>query len=159
VLKVPIDFHGRWIMNTGEILLNFREALLGVVPCFEKVGVPWRRPDSYDQWDDTAASLFNALVEEPLRAMMPEAERIPFKLPKYDTLLPSYSGVHVIEVLSSGSDSSVKVFHSFGTSVDPFDVMEVRAVGRGGTPESNELEIVPVSRAGVRLIKLGKPTR
>jgi hypothetical protein len=32
-------------MTTTDMLLNFRRALLGVLPAVEAVGIPWKRPE------------------------------------------------------------------------------------------------------------------
>jgi hypothetical protein len=136
-------------MTVAEVMLNLRRALLAVVPTVEAVGIPWCRPDAYDEWDAIAASLYNALVVEVLRWSLPEPLRAGFKLPEYDLLVPSYAGLCTVEVLHSLLPDGRNVFHAFGTSSEPFDMVEVRMVSSGGNPYGQELATCPV--AGARL--------
>ena len=135
-------------MTITDLVMNFRAGLLGLVPCFERVGIPWRRPEAYDEWDNCAAAIFRALIVEPFRYTLPGAEREGFSLPDYDMLLPTYAGVSVIEVLPAHPDATMKVFHALGTASSPFDVVELRSVCRDGLPQSDVLETTPL--AGTR---------
>lgn len=135
-------------MTITDLVMNFRAGLLGLVPCFERVGIPWRRPEAYDEWDNCAAAVYQALIVEPVRSTLPEAEREGFNLPGYDMLLPTYAGVSVIEVLPARPDATMKVFHALGTASSPFDVVELRSVRRDGLPQSDLLETTPLE--GVR---------
>lgn len=134
-------------MTITDLMVNFRAGLLGLIPRVERVGIPWRRPDAYDEWDDLAAAVYRALIVEPLCSALPEDERDGFTLPDYDMLLPTYAGMSVIEVLPARSDGLVKVFHAFGTAVEPFDIVEWRAVPPTGSPRSDVLESVPLEEA------------
>jgi len=115
-------------MTITELVLNFRDGLLGLVPCFESVGIPWKRPEAYDDWDNCAAAVFQALIVEPVRTALSESEREGFNLPEYDMLLPTYAGLHVIEVIPARPDRTIKIFHALGTASSPFDVIEIRTV-------------------------------
>lgn len=129
-------------MTITELVMNFRDGLLGLVPCFENVGIPWKRPEAYDEWDNCAAAVFQALVVEPLRSALPETEQERFGLPGYDVLLPTYAGLRVIEVMPAHPDRTIRVFHALGTASSPFDVVEVRTVYQDGVPQSDALETV-----------------
>jgi hypothetical protein len=124
--------------------MNFRAGLLGLVPCFERVGIPWKRPEAYDEWDNSATAVYQALIVEPLRSTLAEAERDVFSLADYDMLLPTYAGKSVIEVLPACSYKTMKVFHALGTVSNPFDVVELRSVRRNGLPQSDVLETIPL---------------
>ena len=82
----------------GEVILNFRAALRAVIPMVEKAGVPWKRPDAYDEWDSVATALFESLVVAALRWSLPEDEQEDFELPEYDLLRSSYQGLSAVEV-------------------------------------------------------------
>jgi len=129
-------------MTITELVMNFRAGLLGLVPCFEQVGIPWKRPEAYDEWDNCAAAVFQALVVEPLRSTLPETEQEGFGLPGYDMLLLTYAGLRVIELMPARPDRAIRVFHALGTASRPFDVVEVRTVYQDGVPQSDELETV-----------------
>lgn len=144
-------------MTVTDIILNFRSALLGIIPFVERVGIPWKRIDAYDEWDNIAAALYQALVVEPLRFSLHEEEQYKFNLPVYDLLLQDYTNSSIIEVLPPYSDRKIKIFHALGTSRSPFDLVEWRAVGPTGFPESELLETTPLkgARFALRLCKNG----
>lgn len=131
-------------MTVTELVLNFRACLSGLVPRFESVGIPWKRPDAYDEWDNCVSALFHALVVEPVRATLMEAEGQAFVLPEYDMLLAHYGTLSIIEVAPKPGDDTIRVFHALGTAFLPFDVAEVRIVSRDGLPQSDTLETVPL---------------
>lgn len=127
-------------MKVTDLIMNFRMALFVLIPSIERVGIPWKRPDAYDEWDNIAAALYQALIVEPLRSCLPEADRNLFSLPDYDMVLPSYMTHSVIEVLPARDDGFIKVFHALGTSDKPFDMVEWRAIGVNGLPDSDIIE-------------------
>lgn len=138
-------------MTVTDLLLNFRQALLAVVPTVEKVGTSWRRLDAYDEWDAIASALFNALVFEVLRWSQPERLKERFRLPDYDLLLQSYAGLCVLEVVHPALPSGHHIFHAFGTRKSPFDVVELRRVSETGEPYEQDLTVCPVEGANFRL--------
>lgn len=138
-------------MTITDLIVNFQAALQGLVPCVRRVRVPWKRPEAYDEWDDIATALYQALIVEPLRFSLPDAERGRFTLPAYDMLLPTYVGKNVIEVLPAETGGRMKVFHALGTSEVPFDVVEWRAITATGSPESDRLETTPLKAANFAL--------
>lgn len=131
-------------MNVTALLQNFRTGIAGLVPCFERVGIPWRRPDAYDEWDAAVAAVFEALVVAPIRASLPQVDREAFALPAYDMMLDSYAGLSVIEVAPAAPDGDTLLFHALGTSAGLLDAAEVRRVDQHGLPRSGVLQTVPL---------------
>ena len=140
-------------MNITDIIMNFRSGLRGLIPFFEEMGIPWKRPDAYDEWDNTASAIYQALVIEPLRSRLAESGQNDFDLPEYDLLLPDYSGKSIIELLPKNSENLMRVFHSFGTDSAPLDIVEYRIIGGTGLPHVDTLESTPLSdvKFGLRL--------
>jgi hypothetical protein len=134
-------------MTMTDLIMNFRAALLGIIPSFERVEIPWKRPHAYDEWDNVATAVYQALIVEPLRYTRPETERDGFHLTAYDMLMPTYAGNSVIEILPARKDGRMKVFHALGTISHPLDVVEFRNVFRTGLPQSDELETIPIESA------------
>ena len=132
-------------MTVDELIANFRQALRALVPSVERAGIPWRRPDAYDEWDSLAAATYDALVAKPLRWSLPEPGQATFRLPKYDLLLESYAGLSVIEVGPPGGER-LRVFHALGTKDEPFDLVEWRSVSIDGSPLSKTLETSPLAQ-------------
>lgn len=112
-------------MTVNEILANFRQTLIALTPAFQKVNIPWRNPDAYDEWDHVASGLFNALVVEVLRWSRGTSLEDSFRMPKYDVILESYRGLCVLEVAHPALLEKRNIFHSFGTAQQPFDRVEV----------------------------------
>lgn len=139
-------------MTVLETILNFKQALIAVVPAFEKAGLSWRRPDAYDEWDAVASALFTSLVVEVLRWQLPERLRDGFRLARYDLLLDSYRDVSTIEVVNFQATSDDRlVFHALGSEREAFDSVEVRSVSAEGEARSDTLELLPLRDVSLRL--------
>jgi hypothetical protein len=138
-------------MTVTDMLLNFRQALLAILPAVERVGIPWRRPDSYDDWDAIASAMFNALVVEVFRWHVRSSSNGLFRMPGYDLLLESYTGFCVLEVSHPALQGGRHLFHSFGTCDNPFDMIEVRRISETGDPFDQELTQCSVEGATFRL--------
>lgn len=137
-------------MTAASVIGNFRDALLGVLPAVQAADIPWRRPDAYDDWDNIATALYDALVIESLRWEFPEGFLDEFKIPAYDMLLEDYGSYSWIEVLEHRGPS-VCVFHALSTDQEPFDQVEYRLVSPNGIPLSSELNTVSLDRAKFNL--------
>ena len=131
-------------MTITTLLQNFRAALVVLVPRLEKVGIAWQRPDAYDEWDDIARTLFERLVVDVLRWDQPETLRQRFRLPSYDLLLQTYSGLAALEVVHPSLPQGRWQFHAFGTVAEPLDVIEVLQIDEDGRLRSNELTKCPM---------------
>ena len=131
-------------MTVTSILLNFRAALVALVPMVERVGICWKRPDSYDEWDAIAKTLFDKLVIDVICWSFPVEERDHCRLPPYDLLLPAYKNMHTLEVTHLSLSPGRWIFHAFGTVRKPFDIVEVRQLSVDGQPISEKLESCPL---------------
>lgn len=145
-------------VTIDAVLANFREALRAVVPMMEGAGIPWKRPDAYDEWDSVATALFESLVVSVLRESLSENDWHDFKIPDYDLLLDSYRGMSTLEVEHSSLGAGRWVFHAFGTKETPFDSVEVRGVSIEGIPLDENLAQCPVERARFSLRLEGRGT-
>jgi hypothetical protein len=124
--------------DISVIVLNFRDALRALVPFAEKVGVPWRDGESYDEWDGIAEELFQALVI----AVVPSPEGVARNFAKYDMRYENYAGLRKI-VVRSGTAQALYTFVAFSTRDTPFD--SIRVVGRG----VNSSQTTTISSVGV----------
>lgn len=134
-------------MTITAVLLNFRAALLGLLPMVERVCIPWEPADAYDEWDAITSVLFRKLVQEVLRWHLLEDKQADFQLPEYDLLLPTYAGLSTLEVTHPSLQPGRWLFHAFGTDNDPFDVVEVRSLSADGSPTTDALRACPVDGA------------
>jgi hypothetical protein len=120
-----------WRTTIDQLLLIFRDALRALVPHVEKARIEWRDGSSYDDWDEIAQTLFNKIVVSSLLWAMPEDERGHCQLPDYNMTYTSYAGKTVIIVNCASAERRL-VFHSFATTIDPFDTVRAWRVDRDG---------------------------
>jgi hypothetical protein len=122
-------------ISVTDIMENFRAALVALLPMVERLGIPWRRGDAYDEWDNIASCLFEQLVESVVTWTLRSEDN----LPAYDMMLPSYNEYNLIEVRHSALEPGLWVFHAFGTKRTPFDVVEVRNLSLDRFPRDKTL--------------------
>jgi hypothetical protein len=135
-------------MTITSIVLNFREALLGLIPRAESVGITWGREDAYDEWDAVASSLYDNLVVAVLREYLAEIYRDDFQLPPYDLLINDYKNLATIGVNHPSLESNTRwVFNSFGMLSEAFDVLEVRPVSDEGIVIKKDVRLCPIEQA------------
>ena len=144
-------------MTVTELLLNFRQALLAIVPAAERVALPWRRPDAYDDWDEIASALYRALVIEVLRWSLDAKQQVSFELPEYDLLFERSEGMSLLEVRHPDLRPGPFFFHSFSTEHSPFDLVEVRETLGEGSGVTPVLETCPVEGALFQLRLFAAP--
>jgi hypothetical protein len=137
-------------MKVTSVLLNFRVALLTLVPIVERVGIPWKRPEAYDEWDSIVSVLFENLVVKILRWSLPENDQRGMQLPAYDLLLPTYADLSTLEVVHPSLQPGRWLFHAFGTESEAFDLVEVRPLAVDGSLLSGELKKCPIDGAVFR---------
>lgn len=131
-------------MTLTDVMLNFRAALLAVLPMVEVLGIPWKRGDAYDEWDDLASCMYKQLVGNLLLALDDPDGRVRIHLPAYDMMLRDYRQYATIDVHNSELGHGRWVFHAFGTNECPFDVVEVRELGSDAIPCNEDLRTCPL---------------
>lgn len=70
-----------WVVSVHKLILIFKDSLGSIMPYFEMAKIPWEADNAYDEWDDVAASLFNALVISNIKFSQEFHEEV--KVPKY----------------------------------------------------------------------------
>src|SRR5437870_48938 len=46
----------------SEAIQIFRDSLIVLIPFIERIGMKWRTPDNYDDWDDIACAAYNSII-------------------------------------------------------------------------------------------------
>jgi hypothetical protein len=140
-------------MTITEVLLNFRAALVAVLPMVEALGIPWKRGDAYDEWDELVSCMYEQLVANLVSALDASNGGAPARLAAYDMMLPDYRQYAIIEVESDELGPGRWVFHGFGTDKTPFDLIEARELTTDGSPCGEALRTCPLigSRLSLRL--------
>ena len=140
-------------MSIDELMENSRSALVGVLPAVQKVDIPWRRGEAYDEWDSIASVLFNSLVQEPIRWSLEERHRSSLRILPYDCIVDNAGPFSFIRLIGN-HDFGGFVFHSFQTSENPFDVVMYRTLDSRGAFVS-EIGSIPVVDAHFALFVPG----
>jgi hypothetical protein len=105
-----------WSVSPTHLVGCFREALLAMVPIAEKIHMPWREPQSYDDWDIIAAALYEAIVIRSIENAGNAADRLP--LARYDVRSHFYGDRSYLTCEALGPDHA---FICLETRVRPFD--------------------------------------
>lgn len=136
-------------MNINNIIENFRSALVGIVPAFEAVDMPWRSPEAYDEWDGVSEALYKALVADVIRWGIDPADGL-VVLPKYDFAYESYEEMSFIAV--NPHRSKYRAFQSFGTDKKPMDLVGVCQVDQYGKRASDDSAFMKIEDAKFGLL-------
>ena len=132
-------------MTVTDLILNFRSALVAVLPMVEALGIPWRRGEAYDEWDNLASCMYRQLVGAVIDSSLGSVSEAPVRLAAYDMMLLEYAGHATVDVKSDELGHGRWVFHAFCTKNEPLDSVEVRLVSSNGMPYSEELRSCALS--------------
>jgi len=139
-------------MTPTRLVLNFREALVALLPFVERVDIPWRSGVAYENWDRIATAVYESLVAEVV-SFQPAAAAVPLRLVSpYDMILEDYREFVRIEVTHPDLRGQHYLFHSFETKVSPFDTVVSRKLTTSLVPVASELREFSVSGATFRII-------
>lgn len=104
-------------MHVQTLVVEAQRAFRLLVPIANTLGVHWREPHNYDDWDIVASGIFGGFVLEAIQSSTDWNECAP--LVSYDNRVVHYERMSFVAV---GSNSEVQPFICFETSVDPFDI-------------------------------------
>ncbi|MBB5235774.1 hypothetical protein [Deinococcus budaensis] len=134
----------RWHTTVTELMNLFRESLIALIPVMERSHIPWREPDSYDDWGSIQEALYRNIVENTIRWGLPDPPQA-IDLPPLSRLKSSYANLDWIEVVpGSSSGDTTLIFVGFSTHSRPFDHVDIWRVDQDGVPQG-EVESLPLS--------------
>ena len=136
-------------MNANEAILNFRNALIALLPSIEKANILWKSGEAYDEWDAITSSLYNGLVGGPLAW---SDERGECTILPYETIIEKIANYSYLEVRNEKLKDKVYVFYAFATKDAPFDLVLCRAL-IGKNTISNEIEAVKFEETVYEFVK------
>ena len=114
-------------VEVNTLVVAFRSALRAIVPIAETIGIRWREPDNYDEWDWAAKGLFEGFVLAAIRSSDNNAHLAPFA--GYDERLSSYNDRSFI---AAKSRLKALPFVCFETASQPFDICLLAEVDNKG---------------------------
>lgn len=78
-----------WTVTVSQLLSDFRDALVALVPIAERTRIAWRKPQAYDDWEGIEAALFHSIVASPFEN---NAEGVRWaSLAPYDFVVETYA--------------------------------------------------------------------
>lgn len=101
------------IITLNELLLNFRNALVSLVPYLEKVEIPYKEGEDYDEWDRISEILYEELVINSVKSATKDRRSESYA--KYGFYYDNYKKIDFIAFYSNNSDD-LFVFNSFSAN-------------------------------------------
>jgi len=96
-------------ISIRELMENFRQAILSVLPSLQRVGIPFGEASGYDAWDEISGALYKHMVIEVLKFGV-HAEEGEFNFPNYEMIYEDYRRFSLIEVFPKGGRQVDKRF-------------------------------------------------
>ncbi len=116
-----------------ELVVTFSESLSALTPYATRVGIPWKEPDNYDEWDAIASAIYSSIVVITIGYTV---ERDLFaKLAPYDMSLSNYANTSFLFTRKFGRDA---VFLRLETAVIPFDTAVFQRITLDGQPNEKQ---------------------
>jgi hypothetical protein len=106
-----------WSVSPTNLMGHFREALLALVPIADKIHMPWREPESYDDWDAITSALFSSIVIRSIESATGDQHFFP--IVQYDKRVTSYNDKSFVSSVYLGQNYA---FVCFETRNQPFDM-------------------------------------
>jgi hypothetical protein len=106
----------RWRTSISELMAVHRDALKAIAPIAERVKMSWREPDSYDDWNDIAQSLYKSFVLNSINFSLGWETAYP--LPPYDRRVGNYDGFSFVTNQNCEEKSAFICFETKRTTFD-----------------------------------------
>jgi hypothetical protein len=112
--------------SVTDLVLAFRDALLGFVPVADRLQMPWGDDSQHRDWERVAETLFDACVRGPVEA--DGARRAgEFLLPRYDVDVESYAEASWISVRSADQPGTLAMIRLLSDR-EPFDSVQAAVI-------------------------------
>ena len=119
-----------WTTTVTELMFVFRDSLRALVPCAERLKMPWRDAEAYDDWDNIAEALYRNMVINSIEYWAWTTADATLVVPNYDLRYPTYADKSFIEVAQPVPDPGFyHIFLAFRTVEDPFDTVSYQVSG------------------------------
>ena len=130
----------KWNTSIRELLLNYRGALLSLIPWLTKSNIPYKEAEAYDDWDTITSTLYETLVINSINYSDELMDKNPF--PKYDFQYKDYKNLNFILCEYPIGKNEFLVFVSFSTE-DNFEMINTCNVAKDS--------LMVISRSKVKL--------
>src|SRR3954447_14666074 len=102
--------------SVTDLVGVFGECLSALAPLVTKVGIEWREPKNYDDWDAIASAIYSSIVAKTV-AYTVEGELFN-ELTPYAIIMSEYRGASFLYSTEFGREA---VFMKLVSSESPFD--------------------------------------
>jgi hypothetical protein len=122
------DEDDTYAATVGELLDNFRDALLAIVPTVDRAKINYRDVETHRDWERLAESMFDAFVRSPIVADQGATGR-ELPLARYDIDLDDYLAVSwLMSDREAPYRGAVVRFLSLGAPFDTIQVVDIDPV-------------------------------
>ena len=116
-----------WTVNVSQLLSDFRDALVALVPIAARTRLAWRKPQSYDDWEEIEATLFNSIVASPFEN---NAEGVRWSpLAPYDFAIETYVSSSFVNLAGTPRHAALLCLD---TQDGPFDICVAAVLDQEG---------------------------
>ncbi|SRR5579883_528682 len=138
----------RSTITVTDLVDTFRTALLSLVPFAERLRIPWRDGESYDDWDAVAEVLWRSFVVDAIAAALRSTTEL--EMPRYGFAYDSFPFANLLVVLPEDSELSVvQQVVMDGAPEARLKIARVRACDRVRMGEST----IPLTAAPLSLMR------
>ncbi len=147
----------KWIVSVTQLICYFREALIAMTPIADKICMPWREPNNYDDWDSIASAIYASIVIKSIENSTEFQGAYP--LPHYDLRVESYQTNSRIGIVGERSSCALICLE---TKVAAFDTCRFARLNAGGLVVGTErrvfddTEFTLVLQQGVNSLEINK---
>lgn len=119
-----------WNTSVNELIMNFRGALLSLLPWLAKSKISYNEQSSYDDWDAISEVLYETMVLNSIR-YSDEYKSLNNLLPfaKYDFYYENYEGLNYIKTQIPGRIEELMIFMAF-VHENNLDAIKVAVVNK-----------------------------
>jgi len=120
-----VDVEDVYRASVGELLRNFRDALLAVTPIADRAKINYRDEDTHRDWERLSESLFDAFVRSPINSdRLRTGDELP--LARYDVDVDDYFRLSWLSIdHESPHRAAVVRFLSEARRFDTVQVVEI----------------------------------
>ncbi len=115
--------------SVTDLVVVLGECLSALTPYMSKVGIPWKEPNNYDDWDEIAGAVYSSVVGKTV-AYTVEGKGFR-KLAPYGLCMPTYAEASFLFSTQFGREAA---FVKLVTSNDAFDTVLFISLNAEGKP-------------------------
>ena len=126
---MAIESDDVYVAAISELIVNFRDALIAILPVARRAMIPYEDDKHYRHWESLADNLFNTFVRDPIETDRTHRGRNQLRLARYDIDVEDYAMMSWLTVDDESPHRGV--FVRFLSCDAPFDSVQVVDVDPG----------------------------